>query len=106
MASLKKRDYMNYGHISFDMDSWWALLDIKKKYVSRKKDFVIRKSIPRIVKLLNKYNIKKDQLPKILITDPCVKVISAKVGDIIRIERESPTSGVSIAYRRVVDVVK
>ena len=40
------------------MDSWWALLDIKKKKVSRKNDFVIEKSIPRILKILKKYNIK------------------------------------------------
>ena len=63
-------------------------------------------SANEVEKVLEKYNSKRDQLPKILITDPCVKVIGAKVGDIIRIERESPTSGVSIAYRIVVDVVK
>lgn len=57
-------------------------------------------------KVLKKFEITKDQLPKLLITDPCVKIIGAKVGDIIRIERESPTAGVSIVYRIVVDVVK
>ena len=57
-------------------------------------------------KILKKYNIQKDQLPKILIMDPCVKVIGAKVGDILKIERESPTAGVSIVYRVVVDVIK
>ncbi|MBW2976394.1 polysaccharide deacetylase family protein [Candidatus Woesearchaeota archaeon] len=49
---------MKYGHISFDMDSWWALLDIKNKRISKKKDFLIKKSVPRIRKLLNKYHIK------------------------------------------------
>jgi len=49
---------MKYGCISFDMDSWWALLDIKKKIISKKNDFVIEKSLPRIRKLLSKYNIK------------------------------------------------
>ncbi len=57
-------------------------------------------------KVLNKFGINRDQLPKILITDPCVKVIGAKVGAILQIERESPTAGVSIVYRIVVDVVK
>src|SRR3989338_11036732 len=58
MEYLRKSEKMNYGNISFDMDSWWALLDIKKKSISRKKDFIIKNSVPRIRKLLNKYNIK------------------------------------------------
>ncbi len=49
---------MECGHISFDMDSWWALLEIKKKSISKKKDFVIKKSIPRIKRMLAKYGIK------------------------------------------------
>jgi len=52
--------------------------------------------------VLNKYNITKSQLPKILITDPMVKKIEAKVGDIIKITRKSPTAGESIFYRIVV----
>ena len=53
--------------------------------------------------VLNKYNITKSQLPKILITDPMVKKIEAKVGDIIKITRKSPTAGESIFYRIVVN---
>ena len=49
--------------------------------------------------------LTKEQIPKILITDPCVKRIGAKVRDIIKIVRESPTAGVSDFYRIVVDVV-
>jgi len=55
--------------------------------------------------VLKGFNLKKDQLPKILITDPCAKRISAKVGDIIKITRESPTAGLSEFYRVVVDIV-
>ena len=57
-------------------------------------------------KVFKEFDITPDQLPKILITDPCVKHIGAKVGEIIKIERNSPTAGISIVYRRVVDVVK
>ena len=57
-------------------------------------------------KVLKEFKIEKDQLPKILITDPAVKVIGGKVNEIIKIERDSPTTGISIAYRRVMDVVK
>ncbi|MEM2263998.1 MAG: DNA-directed RNA polymerase subunit RpoH/Rpb5 C-terminal domain-containing protein, partial [Nitrososphaerota archaeon] len=52
--------------------------------------------------LLKKYNITPSQLPSILISDPVVKAIGAKVGDIIKITRPSETSGTSIYYRCVV----
>ena len=58
MVYSTKKCKMEYGHISFDMDSWWALLDIKRKSIPRKNDFVIKKSIPRIRRLLNKHKIK------------------------------------------------
>ncbi|MCD6502948.1 MAG: DNA-directed RNA polymerase subunit H [Thermoplasmata archaeon] len=53
-------------------------------------------------KVLERYNIIPQQLPKILSTDPIVQIIGANPGDIIMIIRESPTGGVSIAYRYVV----
>jgi DNA-directed RNA polymerase subunit H len=55
--------------------------------------------------ILKKYKIMKEQLPKILITDPCVKRIGAKLGDIIKVIRNSPTSGTSETYRLVIDIV-
>jgi len=53
-------------------------------------------------KILEAYNIKKDQLPKILVTDPVARAIGARVGDIIKIIRKSPTAGESVAYRLVI----
>jgi len=47
-------------------------------------------------------NIKPEQLPKIRVDDPIAKEIGAKVGDIVRIVRKSPTAGVVVAYRYVV----
>ena len=55
--------------------------------------------------VLKKFKIMKEQLPKILITDPCVKRIGAKLGDIIKVTRNSPTSGTSETYRIVIDIV-
>jgi len=52
--------------------------------------------------LLEKLNITPKQLPKILISDPVVKAIGAKKGDIIKIIRKSVTAGESIYYRVVV----
>lgn len=43
----------------------------------------------------------KENLPKIKIEDPVVKHINAKVGDVLRITRDSPTAGEFITYRIV-----
>jgi len=55
-----------------------------------------------IEKLLNELSIPRESLPKILITDPVVKLIEAKEGEIVKIIRNSPTTGKSIYYRYVV----
>jgi DNA-directed RNA polymerase subunit H len=52
--------------------------------------------------VLAKYEISMLQLPKIQVTDPVIKMIGAKVGDIIKIERRSPTAELSFAYRIVI----
>jgi DNA-directed RNA polymerase subunit H len=51
--------------------------------------------------LLEKLKISPHQLPKILVSDPVVKAIGAREGDIIKIIRKSPTAGESIYYRIV-----
>jgi DNA-directed RNA polymerase subunit H len=52
--------------------------------------------------LLDKYKIKRRHLPKILISDPAVKAIGAKPGQVVKIYRESDVAGESVAYRLVV----
>jgi DNA-directed RNA polymerase subunit H len=52
-------------------------------------------------KLLQQYNITLNQLPRILTSDPMVEKLGAKIGDIIKIIRTSPTAG-TISYYRVV----
>jgi DNA-directed RNA polymerase subunit H len=53
--------------------------------------------------LLAQYKVKPYQLPQIKASDPAVKAIGAKPGDILRIIRESPTAGENFAYRYVVE---
>ncbi len=54
-------------------------------------------------KLFEKYNITIKELPKIMLTDPAIAHLEAKPGDVIKIERNSPTSGKSIYYRGVIN---
>lgn len=53
--------------------------------------------------VLTQYKIQPYQLPEIKDSDPAVKAIGAKPGDILRVIRKSPTAGIHIAYRYVVD---
>ncbi|MEW6069636.1 MAG: DNA-directed RNA polymerase subunit H [Candidatus Thermoplasmatota archaeon] len=55
-------------------------------------------------KILKEYKGEPHQLPKILVTDPCAKILGAKLGDIIKIIRKSATAGKAVAYRVVVEV--
>ena len=51
--------------------------------------------------VLNHYKIEKAQLPRIASNDPAVKVLGALPGQVLRIERDSLTSGTSYYYRLV-----
>jgi len=53
--------------------------------------------------LLSEYKVQPYQLPQIKASDPAVKAIGAKPGDILRIIRKSPTAGEHLAYRYVVE---
>jgi len=52
--------------------------------------------------LLERYNIRPMDLPKISIDDPAIATLEVKSGDIIKITRTSPTTGTTTFYRRVV----
>ncbi|KUK45280.1 MAG: DNA-directed RNA polymerase subunit H [Methanothrix harundinacea] len=53
--------------------------------------------------MLKSYGVDSAQLPKIHVSDPVVKEIGGKVGDVVKIIRKSPTSGESVFYRLVID---
>lgn len=52
---------------------------------------------------MEKYNIKLDQFPRILVTDPAVLSTGARPGQIVKIIRKSPTAKYATAYRLVVE---
>jgi DNA-directed RNA polymerase subunit H len=54
-----------------------------------------------VKKVLEKYNISLKQLPRIIKSDPALIGLDAMPGDVIKIERDSPTVG-KVAFYRVV----
>ncbi|MFW9845535.1 MAG: DNA-directed RNA polymerase subunit H [Candidatus Thorarchaeota archaeon] len=52
--------------------------------------------------VLDYYGINRDQIPRIRRDDPAVKVLGAKPGQVVRIERNSDTAGNVYYYRLVV----
>jgi DNA-directed RNA polymerase subunit H len=53
--------------------------------------------------LLETYDTSKEKLPKIERTDAALKQMDVEEGDVIHIERDSPTAGKTDYYRVVVD---
>ncbi len=53
-------------------------------------------------KVLIEYNIEREQLPKIRVTDPAAIAIKAKIGDVVRVIRKSSTAGKSDFFRLVI----
>ena len=51
--------------------------------------------------VLATYHVTLKDLPKILITDPLIAKLHAKISDLIKIERPSRTAGTSVYYRVV-----
>jgi len=57
----------------------------------------------QIKELLEKYNISKVQLPKITRSDSAIAHLAVKIGDVIKVERQSVTMGTSLYYRVVTE---
>ncbi|HOT06075.1 MAG: DNA-directed RNA polymerase subunit H [Methanosaeta sp. PtaB.Bin039] len=53
--------------------------------------------------VLQQYGVEARQLPKIHVSDPVAKEIGAKVGDVIKVLRISPTARQAVFYRLVID---
>ncbi len=53
--------------------------------------------------VLDHYGIEKSQLPRIYRDDPAAKVLGAKAGQVVRIQRDSDTAGQTYYYRLTVE---
>ena len=53
--------------------------------------------------LFEKYNISPSNLPRILKDDSALSGLKVKDGDVIKIERNSPTAGMVKFYRLVIN---
>jgi DNA-directed RNA polymerase subunit H len=55
--------------------------------------------------LLKQYGIVKEQLPKIRSSDPAVRVVNGAPGQVVKVTRRSPTAGVAVAYRLIIEAI-
>ena len=77
-----------------------------RKKSSRKKERIRAKKATAAPKeeakrVLEQYNVKAEDLPIILESDPAIKKFGAERNDIIKIERNSFTIGKAVYYRAV-----
>ena len=56
-----------------------------------------------VEELLEKFDAEKSDLPKIERTDAALKQMDVEVGDVLEINRDSPTAGETTYYRRVIE---
>ncbi|PIU02839.1 MAG: DNA-directed RNA polymerase subunit H [Candidatus Diapherotrites archaeon CG09_land_8_20_14_0_10_32_12] len=75
-------------------------INLKKHVLVPEHSKLIKKEIQE---LLEKYNLSLNELPKIILTDPAITSLNVKLGDVIKITRDSPTAGKSIYYRVVIN---
>ncbi len=82
----------------------------EKEQTGREFNPLEHKMVPRheileeseLKKILAEYGIEKEQMPKIRVTDPAAVAIKAKIGDVAKVTRDSPTAGKAIFYRLVI----
>ena len=82
---------------------------VKKKAVTDSKLILSHSLVPKMhilsdgdfKKVSSKYNVTKEDLPKLYITDPEAQSLKAKIGDVIEIVRDD-TTGAYKTYRVVV----
>jgi DNA-directed RNA polymerase subunit H len=82
----------------------------EKEHVGREFNPLLHKMVPKhelliedeIKEVLLLYNIEKEQLPKIRVTDPAAVAAKSKIGEVIRVTRDSKNAGKTFFYRMVI----
>jgi DNA-directed RNA polymerase subunit H len=75
-------------------------IDITKHYLVPK---LVILSEEEKKELLEKYKVSLSDLPKIKISDPALKNLNVKPGDVVKIIRNNPWIGEEIYYRVIVE---
>lgn len=78
---------------------------VKKKFNVRDHVLVPKHEVLPIdeaYKILKELGIRPEQLPWIKASDPALRGLKAKPGDIVKIVRKSPTAGEVVVYRFVI----
>ena len=97
-SETKKIDELAFDYQVFDIKD--LQFNISKHILVPKHTLI--SDAKEIENILNVYKVKINQLPQILKTDKMAQYLNAKVGNIVKINRISPTSGEFVVYRYVV----
>jgi len=54
-------------------------------------------------RVLEEYDIRRTDMPKIKRRDPALRELDAEAGDVVRIERDSRTTDTAVVYRLVIE---
>ncbi len=94
----KREEGLKHPYIEY-IDNKHPLFDIFMHELIPKHEIVPESEVQKI---LEKYNIKKSQMPKIRRSDIAAVTLKARPGDVIKITRKSETAGEYVVYRLVV----
>jgi len=75
-------------------------LDVQAHHLVPKHELLEEKEAKKVSA---KYNAVPDQFPYIQISDPALRGLDVKVGNLVKITRDSQTAGETIYYRYVVE---
>lgn len=99
---LAVREYFANNKCTFEMFAIYELsCNISKHFMVPKHELI--SSEKDITKIIESEGVKsRHHFPHILITDPMARFIGAKLGNLVKVTRDSPSAGEHIIYRCVV----